>query len=281
MKDKLSLGISPCPNDTFMFDAMINGRIDVPFEVEVEYADVEALNQKAFNSELDVTKISFHAWAKVMDQYQLLTAGAAMGFGVGPLLISKEKLDLAKLDQYTVGIPGIETTANFLLRYAFPQITKKEVLLFSDIEAALVEDNIDLGVIIHENRFTYQNKGLHLIRDLGTVWESETNSPIPLGGIAVKRSLSEAVKQEINQIVRTSVQFAFDHPSVSQDFVSQFAQEMDPKVMKDHIDLYVNEFSLNLNKVGLDAIDHFLTEIINFNIISSVPKDHILSIKAQ
>lgn len=187
---KLTLGFSPCPNDTFIFDALIHHKIDTEgLEFEVFYDDVETLNKKAMAAELDITKLSFHAYAYVHEQYVLLDAGSALGFGVGPLLICKNQDIANNLDpELLVGIPGVYTTANFLLGIAYPQLGNKEVMVFSEIEGSLLNDKIDIGLIIHENRFTYEQKGLHKIIDLGSYWETLTGCAIPLGGIVVNRS---------------------------------------------------------------------------------------------
>ncbi|HEX8608869.1 MAG TPA: 1,4-dihydroxy-6-naphthoate synthase, partial [Pedobacter sp.] len=211
---KLTLGFSPCPNDTFIFDALIHHKIDTEgLEFEVFFDDVETLNQKAFKAELDITKLSFHAFAYVHEQYVLLDAGSALGFGVGPLLICKNQDVAFNLDPgLRVGIPGEYTTANFLLGIAYPQLGNKQVLLFSDIESALLEDKIDIGLIIHENRFTYEEKGLHKIIDLGSYWENLTGCAIPLGGIVVNRALDPETQNKVNRLIRKSVEYAFANP---------------------------------------------------------------------
>jgi len=261
---KLSLGFSPCPNDTFIFDALIHHKIDTEgLEFEVFFDDVETLNQKALSGELDITKLSFHAFAYVYEQYALLDSGSALGFGVGPLLIchnealieKKENLDAT----YKVGIPGRYTTANFLLGIAFPHLTKKQEMVFSEIETALLEDRIDLGLIIHENRFTYTDKGLHKILDLGNYWEQETGCAIPLGGIVINRNLDQETKEKVNRLIKKSVEFAFANPKSGLEFIKQHAQEMSEEVMYKHIDLYVNKYSIELGAEGRKAIDVMFT----------------------
>lgn len=267
---KLTLGFSPCPNDTFIFDALIHGKIDTEgLEFDVHYEDVETLNQRAFRGELDITKLSYHAYAYAAEQYVLLDAGSALGFGVGPLLICKDpeltrKKDLSTL---TVGIPGKYTTANFLLGLAYPELTNKRIMVFSDIEDALLAGEIDLGLIIHENRFTYQAKGLHKIMDLGDYWEQTTHKPIPLGGIVAKRKLPLEVKQKLNRILRRSVQYAFDHPDSGITFIRSHAQEMDDAVIRQHIALYVNTYSLELGQVGRDAIKELFDKAHSLQLI--------------
>jgi len=255
---KLTLAFSPCPNDCFMFDAMVHGRIDLEgLEFDVTLADIEALNQSAFAGSVDVTKLSFHAYAYCADSYVLLDAGSALGRNCGPLLISKREISAAKVaeGQVSIAIPGKYTTANFLCGLAFPRAQDKTPLLFSDIEPALLDGRFDAGVIIHENRFTYADKGLRKIVDLGEFWESETGAPIPLGGIVIRRSLPEDVKARVNRVMRRSVEYAFAHPEASRDYVRAHAQEMDEEVMRRHIELYVNEYSVDLGPDGRRAID--------------------------
>lgn len=274
----LSLGISPCPNDTFSFDALLNGRINSDIIFKTVYEDVAQLNQWAEQEKLDVTKISFHAWAKVMDKYQMLTAGAALGFGVGPLLIGKKSFTLKEIKDATIAIPGKNTTANFLMKFCYPNANNKKEMLFSEIENAVLKGKVDLGVIIHENRFTYQEKGLVKIMDLGEYWENETQAAIPLGGIAVRRDLAEERKHYINAKIQESIQYAFDNPSASEDYVKEYAQEMNNEVIQEHINLYVNQYSLSLGKTGLDSIRRFLKELNDFNIIDNIPSDAIFGI---
>ncbi|TCC86533.1 1,4-dihydroxy-6-naphthoate synthase [Pedobacter hiemivivus] len=257
---KLSLGFSPCPNDTFIFDALIHHKIDTEgLEFEVFFDDVETLNQKALRGELDITKLSFHAFAYVHEQYALLDAGSALGFGVGPLLICHDENIVAQREQlnpkYKVGIPGKYTTANFLLGIAFPHLTNKQEMVFSDIETSLLEDKIDLGLIIHENRFTYTEKGLHKIVDLGNYWEQLTGCAIPLGGIVINRALDQTTKEKVNRLIKKSVEFAFANPKSGLDFIKQHAQEMSEEVMYKHIELYVNKYSIELGEEGRKAID--------------------------
>ena len=255
---KLSLGFSPCPN-TFIFDALIHHKIDTEgLEFEVFFDDVETLNQKALRSELDITKLSFHAFAHVYEQYALLDAGSALGFGVGPLLICKREELLAQENlspHLKVGIPGKLTTANFLLGIAFPQLQQKEEMVFSEIEDAVLQDKIDVGLIIHENRFTYADRGLHKILDLGSYWETLTGCAIPLGGIVINRKLDHGVQEKVNRILRKSVEYAFANPKSGLDFIRAHAQEMSEEVMYKHIELYVNEYSVDLGEKGRAAID--------------------------
>lgn len=264
----LTLGFSPCPNDTFIFDAMIHNRIDtegVNFEVIME--DVEALNQRAFRRELAVTKLSYHAFAYLVDNYALLESGSALGNGVGPLLIAKMEMPQSIVNQSVIAIPGKFTTANFLFSLAFPNAKNKQELVFNDIENAVLDGRVGAGVIIHENRFTYQERGLVKLMDLGAFWEETYNKPIPLGGIVVRRDLPLEVQQKIERIMKRSVEFAFANPSVSRDFVAKYAQEMDEKVRQQHIDLYVNDFTKSLGKEGRAAVETLFEQATLLKII--------------
>jgi len=254
----LSLGFSPCPNDCFMFDAIVNKRVDLEgLEFSVRLADVEALNQAAFAGDADVTKMSYHAYAFCIGDYVLLDAGSALGRNCGPLLISKRAIsrDEVAAGRLRIAIPGKYTTANFLLGLAFPQAQDKTALVFSEIEPALLQDRFDAGLIIHENRFTYAAKGLRKIIDLGEFWEEETGAPIPLGGIVIKRSMPDDVKQRVNRVIRRSVEYAFAHRTASLDYVRAHAQEMSEEVMYRHIALYVNQYSVDLGEAGRRAVE--------------------------
>src|SRR6185436_2519385 len=225
---RLTLGFSPCPNDCFMFDAIVHKRIDVEgLDFDVRLADIEALNTSAFAGEADVTKLSFHAYAYCADRYVLLDAGSALGRGCGPLLISKRAIDRKEVAAGTlrIAIPGKYTTARFLMGLAFPAARNTTEVLFSDIEGALLDGKYDAGLIIHENRFTYEARGLKKIIDLGEFWESETGAPIPLGGIVISRLLPDDVKDRVNRVVRRSVEYAFAHREASLPFVRRHAQE--------------------------------------------------------
>lgn len=258
---KLSLGFSPCPNDTFIFDALVHGRIDTEgLAFEVVLADVEELNQRAFRANLDITKLSFHAFAHLLPHYALLEAGSALGNNCGPLLIGKRPFSTKEINRTRIAIPGKYTTANFLLSLAYPKAQQKEELLFSEIETAVLNEQADLGLIIHENRFTYQDKGLVKIRDLGEYWEETTGMPIPLGGICVRRDLPAEVQRKVNRVLIRSVAYAFDHPKASLPYVRDHAQEMDEDVMYQHIGLYVNEYSRSLGPKGRAAVRHLFDQ---------------------
>lgn len=274
IKSKITLGFSPCPNDTFIFDAMVYGKIDTE-SLSFDYilADVEELNRRASNNELDVTKLSYFAFAFISDNYQLLNSGSALGYKCGPLVISKKDIPLSKLKNYSVAIPGRHTTANFLFSIAFPDATNKKEMLFSDIENAILQGKVDAGVIIHENRFTYSQKGLVKLIDLGEYWETQTKRPIPLGGIAIKRSLADEVKKKVDRVIRRSVEYAFENPRSAYDFIKSNAQEMNEEVMYKHIELYVNKFSIDIGTEGKDAVNTMYKKAIEKKIIPYISKD--------
>jgi 1,4-dihydroxy-6-naphthoate synthase len=254
----LSLGFSSCPNDCFIFDAIVNRRIDLEgLEFSVRMADVEALNKAAFAGDIDVTKLSFHAYAYCIDGYVLLDAGAALGRNCGPLLISKRAIAAEEVAAggLRIAIPGKYTTANFLLGLAFPNARRIDELVFSEIESAVIDGRFDAGLIIHENRFTYQARGLRKIVDLGEFWEQETGAPIPLGGIVIRRALPDEVRRRVNRVLRRSVEYAFANRAASLPYVREHAQEMSEAVMYQHIDLYVNEFSIDLGPEGRAAVE--------------------------
>ena len=241
-----------------MFDAIVHRRIDLEGrDFSVRMADIEALNAGAFAGQADVTKLSFHAYAYCIENYVLLDAGSALGRNCGPLLISKRAISRDEVARggLKIAIPGKYTTAHFLLSLAFPRAADKTELLFSAIEGAVLDGSFDAGLIIHENRFTYAAKGLKKIIDLGEYWEAETGAAIPLGGIVVNRALPEDVRQKVNRIVRRSVEYAFANRTASVPFVREHAQEMSEDVMYQHIDLYVNEYSIDLGREGRRAIE--------------------------
>ena len=276
----LSLGFSPCPNDCFMFDAIVNERIDLDgLSFTPHLADVEALNRETFAGTADVTKLSYHAYAYCRGNYELLDAGSALGRNCGPLLISARPItpDEVRSGRLRIAIPGVYTTANFLLGLAFPEALDRTALVFSEIEGALLDGRFDAGVIIHENRFTYEAKGLHKIVDLGEFWEQETGAPIPLGAIAVRRSLPGDVKTRVNRLVRRSVEFAFAHRDASLPYVRAHAQEMSEEVMYKHIDLYVNDFSIDLGTEGRRAVRLLFERARAAGVIPAMNDDLFLS----
>lgn len=270
----LTLGFSPCPNDTFIFDAMIHQRVDtegVTFDVVME--DVETLNLRAFKQELHITKLSYHAFAYLTNHYVLLESGSALGKGVGPLLIAKKPMVKSLVNQSLIAIPGRFTTANFLFSLAYPKALHKKELVFHDIEAAVLAESVGAGVIIHENRFTYQQKGLVKLMDLGAFWEKTTAMPIPLGGIVVRRDVPFDIQQKVQRIMQRSVQYAFENPTASKAFIRENAQEMDDKVMQQHIDLYVNDYTKGLGQEGRKAVLMFFKKAADLNIISHYTSD--------
>ncbi|MBL7139202.1 MAG: 1,4-dihydroxy-6-naphthoate synthase [Bacteroidales bacterium] len=262
----ISLAFSPCPNDTFIFAALVHGWIDLEgLSFNSQLADIEELNRWAMEGKTDMIKVSFHAWLSLRDRYELLESGSALGFGNGPVLIARrripEDLDSPPLlgrgqgwGNMQVALPGEHTTAHLLFSLAYPQVTRKVFMRFSEIEEAVLSGEVDAGVIIHENRFTYQQKGLIKIMDLGEFWEEKSASPIPLGGIIARRHLGEEILEKLNRVMRRSVHFAMENPDQVMDFVRAHAQEMDEAVMRKHINLYVNRFTLDLGEEGSRAI---------------------------
>lgn len=261
---KLTLGFSPCPNDTFIFDALVNGKIDTGgLEFDVLLEDVQTLNQWAREGKLDISKISYGVLPRIIDEYVLLNSGGALGNGVGPLLIANYEVRGTKyevgtiVDNKVIAIPGEDTTAHFLFSQAFPNARNKVFLRFDDIENFVAEGK-GLGVIIHENRFTYQSKGLHKVIDLGDYWEQTTGNPIPLGGIVMKRNIDPALTALVDQLIHQSLEYAFAQYPMVTNYVRCHAQEMSEDVMRQHIDLYVNHHSLNLGDTGRQAVLHMM-----------------------
>lgn len=267
---KLSLGFSPCPNDTFIFDALIHHKIDTEgLNFEIIMDDVENLNKKAFEQTLDITKLSYAAYGFLSEFYVLSNSGSALGNKCGPLLVSKTK-DLSLSESTAIAIPGKYTTANFLFSFAFPHLMNRKPILFSEIENAILDERVDAGVIIHENRFTFQEKGLFKLMDLGEFWEDETGFPIPLGGIAINRSLDIELQKKIQRLIRKSIEFAFQNPISSMDFTKLNAQELDDTVIKSHISLYVNDFSIDLGAKGRSAVYYLLQKMKDLKMIESI-----------
>lgn len=251
----IRLAISPCPNDTFIFDPMVNNRVDMEgIQVSCSFHDVETLNRMAMAGEADMIKVSFYTWLMLRKEYTLLESGSALGHGNGPLLISKENYHPDDIPNLSVAIPGEHTTAHLLFSIAAPPPARKIFMTFSDIEQAILTNRVDAGVIIHENRFTYAQKGLRKMIDLGQFWEELTQAPIPLGGIVVRKDLPEEIAEKLGRIMHRSVAYAFEHPEIPMPFVRQHASEMDPAVMKKHIELYVTANTLSLGDDGHRAI---------------------------
>ena len=257
---KFSLGFSPCPNDTFIFDALVNHKIDTEgFEFEVVLEDVQTLNGWARQGKLDISKISYGVLPLVLENYIVLNSGGALGKGVGPLLITKGEVQSTnEINSMQIAIPGVNTTAHMLFSLAYPEAKNKTFMVFHEIEDAVLSGKVNAGVIIHENRFTYQQKGLHKVVDLGAYWEETIKVPIPLGGIVMKRSFEIEIQKKIDQLIRKSLDYAFaNYPNIT-DYVRQHSQEMDESVMKQHIDLYVNNYSLELGEDGKKAVQKLL-----------------------
>ena len=251
---KLTLGFSPCPNDTFIFDALIHQKIDTEsLDFEVVFADVEQLNKWAFDGKLDVTKLSYNAFTHCIDKYILLDSGSALGRNCGPILLKKAETILTPDSK--IAIPGKYTTANMLLSISNPEYINKVETLFSEIENDVLSGKVDSGLIIHENRFTYQDKGLEKVKDLGEFWEEKTGLPIPLGGIVVNRDLPLEVQKKFARVLRKSVEFAIANRESSSEFVKCHAQEMETEVIDAHINLYVNEFSVSLGEEGRMSVE--------------------------
>lgn len=258
---KLTLGFSPCPNDTFIFDALVNKKIDTEgLEFDVVLDDVQTLNQWAIEGRLDITKLSYGVLPLVLDSYIVLNSGSALGRGVGPLLISKYNYrgDLFDAEKETIAIPGENTTAHLLFMLAYPHAKKKVFLRYDEIENAVLDERTGGGVIIHENRFTYQDKGLLKIMDLGEYWEKETGQPIPLGGIVAKRNMDRDVIDKVDKLIKKSIEYAFSKYPELNDYIRMHSQEMSEEVMRKHIDLYVNEYSIDLGEAGKTAIRKLL-----------------------
>jgi len=252
---KLTIGFSPCPNDTFIFDALVNGRIDtgnLRFEAVME--DVETLNRMALQEKLDITKISYGVLARILPAYKVLDAGGALGEGVGPLLVSARELDPDTIPELTIALPGVHTTAHMLFSLAFPSASRKKFMVFSEIEDAVLKGDADAGVIIHENRFTYRQKGLFKVMDLGDHWEKATGVPIPLGGIVINRKFERSLCLQVNELIRSSLRESWSSFPALSDFVKAHASEMDEEVMRKHIGLYVNDYTMDLGKQGRAAV---------------------------
>lgn len=270
----LKLGFSPCPNDTYIFDALVNNKIDtegIEFEVFIE--DIEQLNKMLFNSELDITKLSFHSYAYNSNNYLLLNSGSALGDDNGPLLISKHKIYPDEIKDVKIAVPGKYTTANLLLNIAYPFKKQTKEYLFSDIEDAVIEGECDAGLIIHESRFTYEKKGLKKIIDLGEFWKNETNQLIPLGGIAAKRKLGNDLIKKIDRLIRKSIKFSIDYPSSPYNFIKKHSQSISDEVVYKHIQLYVNDYTLDLNEEGRRAISHLYKYASDKQVIPKIEKE--------
>lgn len=261
MKRPLKLGISPCPNDTYIFDAWVNGRLgpDAP-AVDCLLEDVSTLNELAFGHGLDIVKVSFYAYGRLRDSYELLHAGGALGRGCGPLIVAgKPGIGPGRFASLRIAVPGRWTTANLLLSLFAPAAQKKTYMSFDKIMPAVARGDVDAGVIIHESRFTYQSYGLSLIEDLGSWWEKTTGHPVPLGAIIAKKELGPATIARVESAIRASLQHARANPAAPRAFMQQHAVEMNEAVMDSHVALYVNDYSLDFGPGGMAAIGHLLS----------------------
>jgi 1,4-dihydroxy-6-naphthoate synthase len=269
---KLTIGFSPCPNDTFIFDALLNGALDTDgLEFEPVLEDVETLNQWAIAGKLAITKVSYGVVPLILANYGMLNNGGAMGMGVGPLLITtpeNSRLPIETLRKLPIAIPGENTTAHLLMSYAFPDWQQKKFMVFHEIEAAILSGRVAAGVIIHENRFTYSEKGLVLIKDLGKHWEDSLQCPIPLGGIAIQRKLPPHIQETVNRLIQKSIELGWQQYPLLSNYVKEHAQEMSEDVMRKHIQLYVNDFSLSAGPIGKKAVATLLEVYANIRGIS-------------
>jgi 1,4-dihydroxy-6-naphthoate synthase len=255
---ELTFGYSPCPNDTFAFHALAFGLVRAPFTVRPVLLDIEELNRRAHAGEFDLTKLSVGAFAAVGEKYRLLRSGAALGEGVGPLVVARTATTLARAVSGRVAIPGKETTAYRLLRLAAPTLGEVVEMRYDRILRAVETGEVDAGLIIHESRFTYRDHGLEKVVDLGDWWEGETKLPVPLAGICARTDLPDETVAAAERAIRDSVQYAFEHPDASRDYVQAHAQEMAPEVQRQHIALYVNRYSLDVGDAGLAAIERLV-----------------------
>ncbi|MDZ7634854.1 MAG: 1,4-dihydroxy-6-naphthoate synthase [Bacteroidales bacterium] len=270
---KLTLGFSPCPNDTFIFEAMVHGRIDTEgLEFDWFLADVEELNRRAMEGDVDITKMSYHAYARAAAGYLILDAGSALGRNNGPLVVSKKRIDTGELNDALIAIPGKYTTANLLFSIFWPAATRKREYLFSDIPGAVLSGEVDAGLIIHETRFTYEALGLKKIADTGEKWEELTGLPVPLGGIVVNRGLDEGTAARVNRTIRRSIEYAYGSPEASVSFIRKHARETDPEVTREHIELFVNSFSLSLGQEGRAAIERLYAVALEKGVIEPLPE---------
>lgn len=269
---RLTLGFSPCPNDTFIFEAMVHGRIDTEgLEFDWFLADVEELNRRALEGTVDITKMSFHAYARAAAGYLILDAGSALGRSNGPLVVSRRKIWPDELDDAVIAIPGINTTANLLFSIFWPRATRKREYLFSDIPEAVLSGETDAGLIIHETRFTYHAMGLLMVADTGARWEEMTGLPVPLGGIMISRRTDGETAAKVNRAIRRSIEYAMADPRKSLEFIRRNARETDEDVTRKHIRLYVNSFSLSLGDEGRQAIEKLFAVAQEKGVTESLP----------
>ncbi|MEO7046761.1 MAG: 1,4-dihydroxy-6-naphthoate synthase [Ferruginibacter sp.] len=272
----IDIGFSPCPNDTFIFDALVNKKIDTEgLEFNAVLEDVQTLNSLAIEGKLSITKLSYGVLPLVLNNYNLLNSGSALGRGVGPLLISKEEIKNITVDDMQIAIPGKNTTAHLLFSLAYPNAKNKVFLRYDQIENFVLEGK-GLGVIIHENRFTYQDKGLNKIVDLGDYWEQHTGNPIPLGGIVIKKEIDISLQQKIDRLIKKSIEFAYSNYPELNDYIRSHSQEMSEDVMRKHIDLYVNNYSIALGDDGKNAVKKLLEVYNDVNNTTTVKEDFFI-----
>lgn len=270
---KLTLGFSPCPNDTFIFEALVHGRVDTEgVSFDWFLADVEELNRRAMEGSVDVTKMSFHAYAVAAANYLILDSGSALGHNNGPLVISRRKMYPNELENALIAIPGKYTTANLLFSIFWPGASRKREYIFSDIPEAVISGEVDAGLIIHETRFTYLSLGLKKVADTGEYWEKMTGMPVPLGGIVVHRSVNEEIAAKVSRSIRRSIEYAWADQSASVDFIRRNAREIDSAVTREHISLYVNDFSLSLGQDGKAAIERLYSVAHERKVIGAIPE---------
>lgn len=269
---KLTLGFSPCPNDTFIFEAMVHGRVDTEgLEFDWFLADVEELNRRAVEGSVDITKMSFHAYARTAQKYLILDSGSALGRSNGPLVVSRRPVMPDELDDALIAIPGKYTTANLLFSIFWPGATRKREYLFSDIPGAVLSGEADAGLIIHETRFTFRSMGLTMVADTGAMWEKMTGLPVPLGGIVISRNIDPLVASKVERAIRRSIEYARSSPRESVDFIRQHARETDADVTREHINLYVNDFSLSLGEEGRRAIEKLFSVALEKGVANPLP----------
>lgn len=256
---KLRLNISTCPNDTFMFYALIHGKIDTKgYKFDVSLEDIDMLNKHVSeDSDCDISKISYAHYPNITESYKLLRSGSAMGSGNGPLLVSKHKIYPDEIPSLTIAIPGENTSANFLLNFVSPSIKQKKVYLFSDVSEAILTGEVDAGVLIHEERFSYPSKGLKLVLDLGEYWQQKSGSLIPLGAIVINSKLETGIQSDINYLVAESIRYAYKNPGESQRFIREHARELSDEVIEKHIKMFVNEYSLDITEYGISSVLKF------------------------
>ncbi|MFQ3579083.1 MAG: 1,4-dihydroxy-6-naphthoate synthase [Bacteroidales bacterium] len=274
---ELQVAFSPCPNDTFIFDALINKDLtNGEYRFKTVIKDIDELNKLAQTHEFDLIKVSAYAFAFLSDSYQILDSGAALGKNNGPLLVAKQQYDLSNISKLRIALPGEHTTATLLFKMRFPEAQNLSYMVFSDIEKAVLHNKADVGVLIHEVRFTYQNNGLVQLLDFGQWWEQETGYALPLGFIVVKRSLPGTVRLKLNILLRESIEKAFSNPAEAMEFVKKHAQKTDDSVIRQHILTYVNNYTLTLKHEGRDAIRKFYEKAIEKQLIPIQPEDIII-----